>query len=98
LITIFDDDNRREEVFDELRAVCQTVLDSGQASAAGKAALRAAQDANNRLTEIDLSTADPKTHEGILKQLEEILHRAQELRVKLEGIKSVASSPPPSGG
>jgi hypothetical protein len=98
LITVFDDDSRRDEVFDELRAVCQTVLDSGQASAAGKAALRAAQDANNRLTEIDLSTADPKTHEGILKQLEEILHRAQELRAKLEGIKSIASSSAPSGG
>lgn len=88
VISLFDDETRRDEVFDELRAVCQTVLDTGQASAKGKAALRAAQDANVRLTEIDLSTADPKTHDGILKQVEEILHRAQELRTKLEEIKS----------
>lgn len=87
VIALFEDETRRDEVFDELRAVCQTVIDTGQASALGKAALRAAQDANVRLTEIDLSTADPKTHDGILKQLEEILHRAQELRTKLEEIK-----------
>ncbi|HYH70397.1 MAG TPA: hypothetical protein VEX16_03740 [Methyloceanibacter sp.] len=88
VISLFEDESRRDEVFDELRAVCQTVLDTGQASAQGKAALRAAQDANVRLTEIDFSTADPKTHDSILKQLEEILHRAQELRTKLEEIKA----------
>lgn len=93
VIALFEDATRRDEVFDELRAVCQTVLDTGQASALGKAALRAAQDANVRLTEIDLSTADPKTHDGILKQLEEILHRAQELRTKLEEIKAGGGQP-----
>ncbi len=97
LITVFDDPNRRDEVFDELRAVCQTVLDTGQASAAGKAALRAAQDANTRLTEIDLTTADPKTHDGIIKQLEEIVHRVQTLRTKLQQIKDGGEQPSPDG-
>lgn len=93
VISVFDDKDRRDEVFDELRAVCQTVLDTGQATAAGKAALRAAQDANTRLTEIDLGTADPKTHDGILRQLDEILHRAQSLRSQLNQIKNGSNSP-----
>lgn len=88
LIEFFDNPDKRDEVFDELRAVCQTILDTGQASKAGKAALRAAQDANTRLTEIDLTTADPSTHDGIVKQLDEIIHRATALRTKLQQIKA----------
>jgi hypothetical protein len=95
LIKAIEDEDRRDDIFDELRAVCQTVLDTGQAMAAGKAALRAAQDANTRLTEIDLTTADPKTHDALLKQLEEIGHRAQSLRTKLEHIREGAEQPAP---
>jgi hypothetical protein len=97
LISVFDDPDKREEVFDELRAVCQTILDTGQASKAGKAALRAAQDANTRLTEIDLTTADPATHDGIEKQLDEVIHRATALRAKLLQIKSGDTSPSANG-
>lgn len=97
VIAVFEDHDRRDEVFDELRAVCQTVLDTGQASAAGKAALRAAQDANTRLTEIDLTTADPKTHDGLAKQLDEIIHRAQGLRTQLQQIKNMGESSSPDG-
>ncbi|MGI4720955.1 MAG: hypothetical protein ACRYGO_09575 [Janthinobacterium lividum] len=87
IIALFDNPQQRDNVFDELKAVCQTVIDSGQQSKAGKAALRAAQDANTRLTEIDLSTADPATHVGIEKQLDEIIHRATALKVKLQQVK-----------
>lgn len=97
LIKAIEDEGRRDEVFDELRAVCQTVLDTGQAAAVGKAALRAAQDANARLTEIDLATADPKTHEALSKQLEEIAHRAQSLGTKLQQIKDGGEQPSPDG-
>jgi hypothetical protein len=97
LIKAIEDESRRDEVFDELRAVCQTVLDTGQAAAVGKAALRAAQDANARLTEIDLATADPKTHEALSKQLEEIAHRAQSLGTKLQQIKDGGAQPSPDG-
>jgi hypothetical protein len=87
LIQVFDEIDRRDEIFDELRAVCQTVIDSSQANKAGKAALRAAQDANTRLTEIDLSTAEPRTLDGIAKQLDEIIHRATLLRASLKQIR-----------
>jgi hypothetical protein len=93
LLALFDNPQRRDEVFDELKAVCQTVLDSGAQSKVGKAALRAAQDANTRLTEIDLSTADPNTHSGIEKQLDEIVHRATALKSKLQEIKDGKSKP-----
>lgn len=93
LLALFDNPQRRDEVFDELKAVCQTVLDSGAQSKVGKAALRAAQDANTRLTEIDLSTADPNTHTGIEKQLDEIVHRATGLKSKLQEIKDGNSKP-----
>ncbi|SPU54795.1 Uncharacterised protein [Brevundimonas vesicularis] len=96
LINLFDNADRRDEVFDELRAVCQTILDTGQASKVGKAALNAVRDANTRLTEIDLSAADPETHDGIDKQLEEIVLRATALREKLKEIKAAAK--PASGG
>lgn len=97
LINLFDNTERRDEVFDELRAVCQTILDSGQASKVGKAALNAARDANTRLTEIDLSTADPTTHEGIDRQLEEIGLRAAALRTKLKEIIDSAKPASPEG-
>jgi hypothetical protein len=97
LINVFEDSDRRDEVFDELKAVCQTIMDSGQASKIGKAALAAVRDANTRLTEIDLSTADPNTHDGIGKQLEEIVNRANALINKLKKIKD-GSAQIPSGG
>lgn len=93
LLALFDNPTRRDEVFDELKAVCQTVLDSGAQSKVGTAALRAAQDANTRLTEIDLSTAEQKTHAGIEKQLNEIVHRAITLKSKLQEMKDGKSKP-----
>ena len=97
LLALFDNPQRRDEVFDELKAVCQTVLDSGAQSKVGKSALRAAQDANSRLTEIDLTTADPNTHSGIEKQLDEIVHRATALKSKLQEIKDGKSTPSTGG-
>jgi hypothetical protein len=88
LIDVFDDDDRRDEVFDQLRAVCQTILDVGEATKLGNAALMAARNANTTLTEIDISSADPKTFDGIVMQLESVVHRAGELIRKVGEIKA----------
>jgi hypothetical protein len=88
LIAVLDDPTRREDVADELRAVCQTIIDAGKTAKEGRAALAAVQDANTRLTEADLTKADPKTYNGIQNQLEEIIHRATELKVKVQQYKS----------
>ena len=39
--------------------------------------------ANARLTEVDLGNADPKTHNGIARQLDQIIKRAEELKQKV---------------
>jgi hypothetical protein len=90
LIKILDDENRREEVLEELLSVCQFVLDSGKAKQKGQAALIAARDANTRLMELDLSEADPKTWTAIEKQLAAVAARAAELTEKLKEIREKA--------
>ena len=84
LIAVLDNPERREEVAGELRAVCQTIIDAGRTANEGRSALGAVQDANTRLTEVDLTKADPKTYDGIDKELDEIVHRASDLKRKLK--------------
>jgi hypothetical protein len=92
LIAVLDDPDRRDEIADELRAVCQTIIDAGKTAKEGRSALKAVQDANNRLTEVDLTSADPKTYHGINKQLDEISTRASELKSKLQSYKDGTTS------
>lgn len=94
LIKVLDDPDRREEIADELRAICQTIIDAGRTAKEGRSALGAVQDANTRLTEVDLTRADPKTYDGIGKQLDEIIRRAAELRTKLQAYKDGIKSTP----
>ncbi len=91
LIKALDSEDRREEIAEELRVVCQNIIDAGKATKTGQSALVAARDANTRLTELDLDLADPKTWDGIDKQLEAIIERATELRTKLKEIRQKAS-------
>lgn len=88
LIDVLDDETRRDDVFDQLRGVCQTIMDAGRATKLGTAALTAARDANTRLAEIDLTGADPKTYDGITKQLENVIQRANELKIKVAEVKA----------
>jgi hypothetical protein len=90
LVNVLDDENRREEVLEELLSVCQFVIDSGKAKQKGQAALIAARDANTRLMELDLSEADPKTWPAIEKQLAAVTNRAAELTKKLKEIRDKA--------
>ena len=94
LIAALDDPDEREEIADQLRAVCQTIIDAGKTAKEGRSALAAVQDANTRLTEVDLSKADTKTYDGIDKQLDEILRRATELKTKLKSYKNGETSTP----
>lgn len=64
------------------------MLDAGRAKKLGNAALMAARDANTRLAEIDLAGADPKTYNGIIKQLENVALRANDLIAKFAEIKA----------
>lgn len=88
LIAALDDEGRRDEVVEELKQVCQTIIDVGKATQAGNSALVTIRDANTRLTEVDLTKAAPKTYAGIEKQLGEIAHRVEVLQKKLKEIEA----------
>lgn len=88
LIKVLDDDTRREEIAGELRAVCQTIIDATRTAKQGSSALGAVRDAHTRLTEVDLTRADPKTYEGIDRQLAEIIVKATDLKAKLQDYRT----------
>ena len=80
LIEALDDSNRREEIAEELIAVCESIKSAEQDEKRGQAALKAIKDANTRLTEVDLSNADATTYKSMLAQLESIIARATKLK------------------
>jgi hypothetical protein len=92
LIAALDDEERREEIADALRAVCQTIIDAKKTAQEGSSAVIAIRDANTRLAEVDLTRADPKTYDGIDRQLDEIVRRASELKDKIKTYKSSGGS------
>jgi hypothetical protein len=80
LIDLLDDPARRDEVKDELLSVCESIRSAEQDEKRGQAALKAAKDANTRLLEIDIATADPATYPGITAQLDTVITRATKLK------------------
>jgi hypothetical protein len=88
LIAALDDAERREEIAGALRAVCQTIIDAKRTAQEGSSAVIAIRDANTRLAEVDLTRADPKTYDGIDRQLDEVIRRASDLKAKIKGYKS----------
>src|SRR5258708_7149350 len=68
------------EVKDELVSVCESIRSAEQDEKRGQAALKAAKDANTRLLEIDIATADPATYPGITAQLDTVITRATKLK------------------
>lgn len=83
LIEVFDDPSRRDETASELISVCESIRSAEQDEKRGQAALKAARDANTKLLEIDISTADPSTHAAIAAQLDSVIARAQKLKGEL---------------
>lgn len=80
LIDVMDDQSRREEVTQELIAVCESIRASEQDQKRGQAALKAVKDANTKLLEVDFSSADPDTYAAIEAQLDSVLLTAQKLK------------------
>lgn len=83
LIEALDDSNRRDEIAEELIAVCESIKSAEQDEKRGQAALKAIKDANTRLTEVDLSNADATTYKSMLAQLESIIARATKLKEQI---------------
>lgn len=90
LIDVMDDQSRREEVTQELIAVCESIRASEQDQKRGQAALKAVKDANTKLLEVDFSNADPDTYGAIDAQLESILLTTQKLKAEIARMRAGA--------
>ncbi|HWY15157.1 MAG TPA: hypothetical protein VNX86_08505 [Rhizomicrobium sp.] len=91
LLRAIDNKDRRDEIFGELRDVCETLIAGDRTVEEGKLALDTIHQANRLLGEVDFTKAVQSTHAGIGKQLEAILHRATELKQKIELIMKAVS-------
>jgi hypothetical protein len=94
LINVLEDEDRRSEVAEELIAVCESIRFAEQDERRGQAALKAAKDANTRLLEVDISTADPTTYAGILAQLDSVITRANKLKDDVANASARLRTPP----
>jgi hypothetical protein len=92
LIELLDDASRREEVSEELISVCESIRSAEQDEKRGQAALKAAKDANTRLLEADIATADPATYPGIVAQLDSVITRATKLKDEVANAISKSKS------
>lgn len=96
LIDLLDDPARRDDVSEELISVCESIRSAEQEEKRGQASLKAVKDANTRLLEVDVATADPETYSGINAQLDSVLTRATKLKEDVANAisKSKTASPP----
>ncbi|HZU33802.1 MAG TPA: hypothetical protein VFB79_21995 [Candidatus Angelobacter sp.] len=93
LIDLLDDPTRREEVAEELVSVCESIRATEQDEKRGQAALKAAKDANTKLLELDIATADPSTYSAINAQLDSVIARATKLKEEVTNASSKPKSP-----
>lgn len=94
LIDVMDDPSRREEVTQELIAVCESIRAVEQDERRGQAALKAVKDANTKLLEVDVSTADPDSYSAISAQLDSVLVTAQKLKAQVKRMEAGDESTP----
>lgn len=93
LIDAFDDPGRREEITEELLSVIESLKAAEQDEKRGQAALKAIRDANTKLMETDIATADTDTYVAMMAQLESVLKRALALKQELEALGVTSKSP-----
>ena len=83
LIDAFDDPLQREQLTEELIEVIESIKAAEQDEKRGQATLKAIRDANTKLVEADLSTADTETYPAIMAQLASVIKRATALEQQL---------------
>lgn len=94
LIGAMNDEGRRQELREELVAICQTMIDASRTAEQGRRALVAIGEANTRLAEVDLTRAAPDTYAAIARQLDEIVRRVEGLQTKLQAYQSGRAKKP----
>ncbi len=84
LVGALRDPEKKEEALDALIDVCRGVVETEKGKRTGSAAVRALTAAVNRLNEVDLGAAEPKTHSTIENLLTQITERVTGLRSVLK--------------
>jgi len=84
LISLLDDAARRDEVAEELVDVCETIIEGERDRRSGQMPLNLIQQANGKLTEVDMTRADPGSLNAIGRQLDAVEANVARLREYLE--------------
>ena len=93
VIDALRDPAKKEEALEVLIEVSRGVLEHERGRKSGGAALKAIITANTRLSEIDLSRADPSSYTAMERQLEQIGKRVTELRGTLDRLRAAGTAP-----
>ena len=97
VIDALRDPAKKEEALDVLIEVSRGVLEQERGQKSSGAALKAIITANTRLSEVDLSRADPSSYTAMDRQLEQISKRAVDLRARLDKLRAASTAPAADG-
>lgn len=92
LISALKDGDMKDEAIEALIDACDSVIEREKGLKSGEAALKAVTAAHSKLAGVDLTTALPKTHKAIRKQLESIIGLSNTLLSKLDNYKKIDGS------
>ena len=98
VIDALRDPAKKEEALDVLIEVSRGVLEQERGRKSSGAALKAIITANTRLSEVDLSRADPSSYTAMDRQLEQISKRSTDLRATLDKLRAAATNPAATSG
>jgi hypothetical protein len=87
IVSFLEGSKNNDLLKQEIVNVCRVVVEAQKVQRAGNAALKAIQDANTKLLEVDINTADRQTYKAIGNQLDAIEQRVGHLKSLLEKIK-----------
>lgn len=93
LIALFDDPTTREDLGDELLEVWESIVEADKGKKRAQQPLNLIQQANSKLTEVDLTDAAPASLAAIEKQLDAIESNVARLRTVVAKKKSDGAKP-----
>ncbi len=94
LIEVLDDPSRRDEIAAELISICESIKSAEQDEKRGQAALKAIKDANTKLLEVDISTAESGTYAAMVSQLDSVIARATKLKEQVANASTQPTAQP----
>lgn len=92
IIAAFKSEATRKEAVDALVEISTGILESEKDKKSGGAALKSIAAANAKLAEVDVARANADTYEAIGKQLDSVIHRANQLKDVLTKIQDASSN------